>query len=73
MILVLYSSVYIDLDMFKKINTNIILGMRVNYNYCRKHQSLDGKTPSEKALINVDGKDKWFTLIQNASLNHIHE
>lgn len=29
--------------------------------------SLDGKTPSEKAGIEVKGNNKWKTLIQNAS------
>ncbi len=29
--------------------------------------AFDGQTPSEKAGISVKGKDKWMTLIQNAS------
>ncbi len=28
---------------------------------------LDGKTPSEKAGIKIEGNNKWVTLIQNAS------
>jgi len=28
---------------------------------------LDGQTPAEVAGIKVKGKDKWLTLIQNAS------
>jgi hypothetical protein len=30
--------------------------------------ALDGKTPSEACGIEVKGKDKWRTLIENASL-----
>jgi len=28
---------------------------------------LDGKTPAEACGIEIEGKDKWITLIQNAS------
>lgn len=28
--------------------------------------TLDGKTPSEKAGIEIKGENKWMTLIQNA-------
>lgn len=52
----------------KKMDTPIIEGMRVYYNFTKKHGALNGKTPSEEALINVDGKNKWKTIIQNASL-----
>jgi hypothetical protein len=31
---------------------------------------LDGQTPADKAGIEVKGKDKWLTLIQNASRKH---
>jgi hypothetical protein len=30
-------------------------------------RSLNGKTPAEACGIKVEGKDKWLTLIQNAS------
>ena len=33
----------------------------------RKHITLDGKTPSEACGIEVNGNNKWITLIQNAS------
>ena len=29
--------------------------------------ALDGKTPAEACGIEIKGKDKWITLIQNAS------
>ena len=53
----------------KKMNTPIIEGMRVYYNFTKKHGSLKGQTPAERALIKVDGKNKWKTIIQNASLH----
>jgi hypothetical protein len=33
----------------------------------KPHIALDGKTPAEVAGITVKGKDKWLTIIQNAS------
>ena len=57
----------------KKMNTPIIEGMRVYYNYTKKHSGLKGKTPAEEAMIKVDGLNKWITLIQNASLYEISE
>jgi hypothetical protein len=41
-------------------------GMRIYYNFCREHSTL-GKTPAEMAGIRIAGKNKWLTLIQNAS------
>lgn len=52
----------------KKIDTPIIDGMKVYYNFTKKHGALKGKTPSEEALIKVDGKNRWKTIIENASL-----
>ena len=52
----------------KKIDTPLIDGMKTYYNFTKKHGSLKGKTPAEQAMIKVDGKNKWITLIQNASL-----
>ena len=52
----------------KKVDTPIIEGMKVYYNYTKKHGALNGKTPSEQAMIKVDGKNRWKTIIENASL-----
>ena len=57
----------------KKMDTPILDGMRVYYNFTKKHGSLNDKTPAEIALINVDGKNKWKTIIQNASLDRVSE
>jgi len=33
----------------------------------RPHQGLDGKPPAEACGIEIEGENKWITLIQNAS------
>ena len=48
-------------------DTPILAGMRIYHNFVRPHMALKGKTPAEKAGIQVEGKDKWLTIIQNAS------
>jgi len=53
----------------KKMDTPIIEGMRVYYNFTKKHGALKGRTPSQEALIEIDGFNKWKTIIQNASLH----
>ena len=52
----------------KKMDTAVLDGMRVYYNFTKKHGSLNGITPAQASLIEVDGKNKWKTIIQNASL-----
>ena len=53
----------------KIMNTPVIDGLRVYYNFTKKHEALNGRTPAEASLIEIDGKNKWKTIIQNASLN----
>ena len=53
----------------KKFDTSLIDGMKAYYNFTKKYGSLKDKTPAEQATIEVDGKNKWITLIQNASLH----
>jgi hypothetical protein len=47
--------------------TAILQGYQLFHNYIRPHEALDGKTPSEACGITIEGKNKWLTLIQNAS------
>ncbi len=47
-------------------DTPILIGMRIYHNYIRPHMALKGQTPAERAGIEVKGKDKWLTIIQNA-------
>jgi transposase-like protein len=47
--------------------TPILTGYQIFHNYFRPHGGLGGKTPAEACGITVQGKNKWITLIQNAS------
>jgi putative transposase len=51
----------------KKKRTTILKGYQIYHNYIRPHESLNGKTPAENCGITIKGKNKWITLIQNAS------
>ena len=51
----------------KKPDTPILKGYQIFHNYVRPHEALDGKTPADACGIKVEGKNKWMTLIQNAS------
>ena len=51
-------------------DTAVFDGMKVHYNHCRKHDSIK-KTPAEAAGITTEGRNKWRTIIQNASLHLI--
>jgi hypothetical protein len=51
----------------KKTRSPLLRGYQIYHNYLRPHMALDGRTPSEAAGIEVKGKDKWTTLIQNAT------
>ncbi len=58
----------------KKKDTPLITGLKLWYNFSKEHGGLGGDvTPSEAALIKVDGDNKWKTIIQNASLNRDYE
>ncbi|MDX1373171.1 MAG: hypothetical protein R3321_11905, partial [Nitrososphaeraceae archaeon] len=52
----------------KKKDSVMFDGYQLYHNYIRPHMSLDGQTPADKARIKINGKNKWITLIQNASL-----
>ncbi len=48
----------------------ILEGFRAYYNFIRKHQSLQGKTPAEMANIDLNLKDnRWMALIKKARSN----
>ena len=46
----------------------ILTGYQLFHNYIRPHEALNGRIPSEAAGIEVQGENKWITLIQNASV-----
>jgi transposase-like protein len=51
----------------KKSDSPLIDGYQIFHNYVRPHMALEGKTPAEKAGIEIKGNNKWITIIQNAS------
>lgn len=51
----------------KNVDTPIISGYQIFHNYVREHEGLNGRTPADLCGIKVEGKNKWLTLIQNAS------
>jgi transposase-like protein len=51
----------------KKEDSPILAGYQIFHNYVRPHMALDGKTPADLAGIEVEGDNKWITLIQNAA------
>ena len=48
-------------------DTPILKGMQVFHNAIKPHEGLNGQTPLEACGVKVEGKDKWLTIIQNAS------
>lgn len=57
----------------KKPNSPILTGLQIYHNYVRSHMGLNGKTPADLAGIQVEGENKWLTLIQNASRSQSRE
>ncbi len=51
----------------KKMDSPILIGYQQYHNYFREHEGLVGKTPAEVAGIKIEGRNKWVTVIQNAS------
>jgi transposase-like protein len=51
----------------KQRRTPILQGYQIYHNYIRPHEALNGKTPADACGITIEGKNKWLTLIQNAS------
>jgi len=50
----------------------ILAGVQIYHNFVKPHMALEGKTPAEKAGIEVKGENKWLTLIQNARRQQTH-
>jgi transposase-like protein len=51
----------------KKPDSPLIGGYQIYHNYIRPHMALENRTPADLAGITVKGRDKWLTLIQNAT------
>ena len=50
----------------KRKDSPIITGMRIYYNFTKKHSALNGMTPAEVTGIKIKEKNKWKILIQNS-------
>ena len=53
----------------KQKRTTVLTGYQIYHNYIRPHEGLNGKTPAEACGIQIEGNNKWKTLIENASKN----
>lgn len=51
----------------KRKRTPILSGYKIYHNYIRPHEALGGKTLADASGIEIQGQNKWLTLIQNAS------
>jgi putative transposase len=52
---------------YKESAQTLMEALRIYHNYIKPHQGLDGRTPAQASGIRIEGKNKWQTLIQNAS------
>jgi putative transposase len=48
-------------------NTSVLPCYQLYHNFLRPHEGLGNITPAEKRGIKIEGKNKWVTLIENAS------
>jgi putative transposase len=55
----------------KKEDTAILTGYQIYHNYVRPHEGLSGKTPAEACGSQIEGTDKWKTLIENATCDMV--
>ena len=53
----------------KKDDSPIVAGMQIHHNFIRGHMGLDGDTPANRAGIEIQGDNKWLTIIQNAKFS----
>ncbi len=51
----------------KKTTSPLLDGYQLYHNYVRPHEALDGRTPADACGIQIEGENKWLTLIQNAA------
>jgi hypothetical protein len=53
----------------KKTDTIILKGYQLYHNYIRPHEALNGKTTADACGIQIEGQNKWKTIIENATKN----
>lgn len=54
-------------DLIASGTVSALKGYQIYHNFIRPHEGLGGKTPAEACGITVEGRNKWLTIIQNAS------
>lgn len=52
---------------WKKMNTAMVEGQRIHYNFVKPHEALEGKTPAENVGIHLNSKNKWMDLLSFGS------
>ena len=52
----------------KRADSPAVAGIQIHHNYIRPHMGLGGDTPADRAGIEIEGTDKWKTVIQNAAV-----
>ena len=53
-----------------KINESpMIEGYKIYHNFFKPHMGLDNKTPADMAGIEIQGENKWKTVIENATMS----
>jgi putative transposase len=50
----------------KNTDSAILSGYKLFHNYIRPHEGLNGMTPAQACGIEIEGNNKWLTLIQNS-------
>jgi putative transposase len=53
-------------------DTKILPGYQIYHNYLRPHEALKGKTPADVCGIQIEGENKWKTIIENAPRKEIN-
>jgi len=56
---------FIRLVYLKKKRFGLIGGYQMFHNYLRPHMGLEGKIPAQACDIDIQGDNKWITLIEN--------
>lgn len=53
----------------KNTESPILKGYQIFHNFFRPHEGLHGKTPAQASGIEIEGSNKWVTLIENAAMS----
>lgn len=51
---------------WKKHNSPLAEGQRIQYNFVKPHMALEGQTPAQRAGIEIKPKNKWMNLLEKS-------